>query len=330
MFAMFFFLFLETTVPAHAGHTPGPQSTRPTPVSLTTCSILPQRPPLAARQKTLLPSIANSAIHWCAAQGAISKVYESALEGYTEIRRGGKTALVRGDAAEAIAAALLEGANCTPRESDGRDSLLRFPLGDAHGLIRRYRRGGAMQHVLKDAYLFGNRPRREFDVHRRLEEKGLAVPPLLGVCWQRTGLLLRGAIATQELQGAHLRAWLATSPENQCETLEACGALIRRMHNLHIWHADLQVMNIVITKEGPFLIDFDNARYVSNLSPLLRGRNLLRLRRSFEKRALPVECFNALCAGYGIDALPEWLSRAYHLKGRLSGLLSGNNNNDNE
>ena len=245
------------------------------------------------------------------------------MDRYTRIKRGGKVALVQAWGAELLAAALLDGEGCVPVGEAGRGVLMRFSCPQGQGILRQYRRGGWIRHVLSDAYLLVNRPVRELQVHAELYTAGLAVPMPLGVCWERRGLLVRGAFASVEIPGMDLCAWLRSGPENAGTVVARCGALIRQMHDLHVWHADLQVKNVVIAEERPYLIDFDKAVIKPHLSPVLRARNLLRLRRSFDKNGLAPDFFRPLCEGYGMELLPGWLSRLYAVKGRLSDLASG-------
>ena len=242
---------------------------------------------------------------------------------YTRIERNNRVALVRTRDAEQIAGALIEGEGCTPADSIGRGALMRFPYSGGVGLVRRYRRGGLMCRFIEDAYVLANRPLREFMLHKHVEEHGLPAPPLLGVCWSRKGVLFRGAIATGEVPDAvDLDAYLRVHPDD-VDMLKACGALIRQMHEMRIWHADLQVKNILVAPDGPRLIDFDNARLLSRISPNQCARNLFRLRRSFEKRGFGRECFSAVLEGYGSAPLPSWLGCAYQAKAWVSDHLAG-------
>jgi len=232
-------------------------------------------------------------------------------------------ALVCDAYAEAVAAALIDGEGGAPAGVEGRGTVFRFVYPGGYGIIRRYLRGGFMRHFLKDAYLISNRPLREFRLHQYAIEQGLAVPALLGVCWRRRGGFVRGAIATQALDAVSLDVYLRRGAEDTEAQLRACGTLIRRMHDRDIWHADLHVRNILVGHGGPYLIDFDKAVRRSGLTRLQRARNLLRLRRSLEKNGLSLAFFQPLCEGYGVEALPEWLSRIYRSKGYLSDRISG-------
>ena len=99
------------------------------------------------------------------------------------------------------------------------------------------------------------------------------------------------------------------------ETLRRAGNVIKEMHNAGIFHADLQLRNILVENDTVLLIDFDNASVHSKLSLLQRQRNLLRLKRSFIKNHIPLAYFDALAASYGMDSFPDWLQHLYRARG---------------
>lgn len=242
---------------------------------------------------------------------------------FRAITRRRKTALVRTEWADTIAGALLDNDGCTEVRGEGRGALLRFRYENGWGVIRKYYRGGIVRHVLKDAYILHNRPARELRLHHYLFEQGLSVPMPLGACWERRGPCFRGAIATHQLEAPSLLERLRATPGSLDRTLRQCGCVIRQMHGLGVFHRDLQVRNILAGDNAVYLIDFDNARLRRNVPPLHRARNLLRLRRSFEKNHLPDDHFLLLCDGYGDTPIPRWLSRLYQLKGASSDLIFG-------
>ncbi|NIA12562.1 MAG: phosphotransferase [Nitrospiraceae bacterium] len=244
------------------------------------------------------------------------------LAGFTHISRGGAEALVREEWADVVSAALVEGEGCHPAGEGGRGALMRFAYPNGSGLVRRYRRGGVIRHFLKESYLLQNRPLRELGVHAFLQDEGLSVPVVLGAAWQRRGLWYRGAIASDEIASTTLLEYARERGAQAERVMDECGQLIRRMHELGVYHADLQVKNILIGEDRAYLIDFDNASRLPVVSDRLRARNLLRLRRSFEKHDLPGPLFRALCAGYGADAFPRWLDRLYRAKGTFSDYVS--------
>jgi len=101
-----------------------------------------------------------------------------------------------------------------------------------------------------------------------------------------------------------------------------CGAVIRRMHDLGVFHADLQVENLLVGDSAVHIIDFDNATIKPVVTRAARSRNLLRLKRSFEKRGLPLEAFELILGGYAREKPPQWLETLYALKNTASDALS--------
>ena len=237
------------------------------------------------------------------------------IKDYILHTHNGKNALVHPDHQDPVSAALLTGEGCEPTTVKGRTRLMRFPYPDGHGLVRAYTRGGVVRHFLKDTYPFVNRPLLELKILCYLHEKVLPVPLPLGVCWEQTPLGYRGALATQELSALPLVDYLGDTDEDPKEVLAQCGKRIRTMHELGVFHADLQVRNILVSLDGIYLIDFDNARKAQSLGRHQRARNLLRLRRSIEKNRMASHVFDEICAGYGEIQIPAWLSMLYTLRG---------------
>ncbi|MBN2311981.1 MAG: hypothetical protein JXR94_23590 [Candidatus Hydrogenedentes bacterium] len=242
---------------------------------------------------------------------------------YSKFSENRKTALVRDEWRLELAAALLDGTGCAPAGKTGRGEVARFEFTGGTGIVRKCRRGGIIRHFIKDAYLFSNRPLRELMVHEYLYEQGFAVPEPLGVAWERRGLVFRGSIATREVEGVNLLDYLGGAPESPEFTLERTGKLIREMHDLGVVHADLQVRNILIGPVHPYIIDFDKAQRRTTVSHTQRVRNLLRLRRSFDKNFIPLRFFTLICHGYGLDSVPWLLDFLYDTKGVVSDAVAG-------
>lgn len=240
------------------------------------------------------------------------------------LHSSGKTAIVR-SVDPAVEAALFERAGCEAVSSHGRAAVYRFPLTDGLGILRPYRRGGAVRLILNDSYLFVNRPRREWDIHGFLFDRGFQVPEPLGVVWERRGMVYRGAIATRWVDAVDILEFSGEDPEEARSIYRQLGETIRRMHDLGVYHADLQVKNILVRRDNSsvFIIDFDNARLVDRVSAILRARNLLRLRRSCAKNGMAAEAFAAIQQGYGMNTFPWWLDRLYRIKGSVSDAAAG-------
>ncbi len=244
------------------------------------------------------------------------------MDDFVLVAKGSTKALVHPVYREEVAAALLEGEGCSPVSLGGRGTLQEFSVGGSLGLIRQYRRGGLARFFLRDKYLLHNRPLRELNVLQRAHAAGVSVPEPLGVVWKRTGPTYSGAIATLRLEGVTLLEYLRSDSIDPSR-IEECGRAIRTMHDSGIYHADLQLENIIV---GPFhaaIIDFDNARIGKPLSHFARSRNLLRLRRSFAKNGVGEERFSQMLEGYGEFQFSCCLAAAYGLKDTASDTLAG-------
>jgi len=241
--------------------------------------------------------------------------------GFASVVQGVRSVVFRDEGGEQIRAALLNGDACVPASTEGRGTVLRFPYLDGHGLLRKYQRGGAIRFLLKDRYLLHNRPLRELRLHAYLYDKGFRVPKPLGVAWERRGICFTGAIATREVPSVNLQQYLRSQPASEDEVLRQCGRLIRAMHDLGVFHADLQIRNILVAPDGPLIIDFDNAALYEKLGRWRRSMNLLRLRRSFAKNGISLHCFDLLGEGYGGLDIPWILDGLYRIRGTLSGGL---------
>ena len=240
-------------------------------------------------------------------------------------RRGSTRVLADPETAEWVVPALLDGAGCRRLEvPGGRGHLVEFPVRDGWAVIRTFQRGGLLQGLNRDAYLLINRPLRELKIHSYLHEAGVPVPVPLGVRWERRGLWVRGAIASSRLEAQDLLSFLHTQAGDKKKWgLQEAAKTMRAMHDAGVFHADLQLRNILIGKEGAYLIDFDKGRRLGHVSDGMRARNLLRLRRSFDKCGCAPEWWGLLRDAYGALSIPAWLDAAYRLKGKGSDRLAG-------
>jgi len=191
----------------------------------------------------------------------------------------------------------------------GRGTTWFVAAGDRQLALRHYRRGGLIAKLSADRYIWlgeaRTRPVREFALHRRLQQLGLPVPPVVGVRLQRDGHSYRGDILTERLLDVRsLAARLASESLGVTDWI-ALGRVLRRFHDAGLDHADLNAHNILWRDAGEiFLIDFDRGELRSRRG-LWCDANLVRLRRSLLKvtRGLPADRFSetdwhSLLAGY--------------------------------
>ncbi|AWB32619.1 3-deoxy-D-manno-octulosonic acid kinase [Orrella marina] len=140
---------------------------------------------------------------------------------------------------------------------------------------------------------------REFDILAALAERsgqGLNVPrPVAAMACRTHGLFYRAALITQRIAQAE-----AFWKYDDGLIWERAGQMIARLHRAGVWHADLNVNNILIDPhEKIWLIDFDRARTGVTDPKRLYG-NLQRLERSVRKVCSERihDCWPMLLSGY--------------------------------
>lgn len=244
------------------------------------------------------------------------------MEGFAPIESPSWKGWIKEGEQATLLPAFLEGTGCAP-VTGGRGTTFLLELESGKAYLRRYQRGGAVRFILKKSYYNDNRALREFELLLKLKRNGLPVPEVLGACWKSRLGWYQGAIATRALEGETLYDYLRNTRNNPEYVLREAGMAIRKLHDLHVWHADLQLRNIMATPDGVYLIDFDNACQLKRWPQNAGHRNMLRLKRSFEKSGIPVSCFDMICEGYGGNTPPKWLRDAYRLKGLLSDGIGG-------
>ncbi len=169
-----------------------------------------------------------------------------------------------------------------PVTAGGRAAAWFVRVDGFDAVLRDYRRGGLVARFVQDRYFWtglqNTRAFREFDLMRTLWREGLPVPRPLGAAVWKRGLTYRAALLTQRIPDAQP---LAHTTE---QTLwKRAGVAIAAMHRFGVWHADLNVFNVLCDAQGKiWLIDFDRGR-LETLPPEKRAENLSRLLRSAKK-----------------------------------------------
>jgi 3-deoxy-D-manno-octulosonic acid kinase len=180
-------------------------------------------------------------------------------------------------------------------------------------LIRRYQRGGLLRRLNRGTYLVGNRAIREARVTELARAGGVRAPIVVAAIERPRTLGYTAVLATLWIPlAAELASWLRAAPEEaRSGGLFRVGGQLGRMHAAAIAHPDLNLRNFLVV-EPPgspqpevHVIDFDRARtYAGGVPATRRRRDLLRLRRSAAKLAIPLSAGDwlALREGYG----PAW------------------------
>jgi 3-deoxy-D-manno-octulosonic acid kinase len=177
----------------------------------------------------------------------------------------------------------------------GRGAVWAVSLGDhERGVLRWYRRGGAVRHLIHDRY-FGWTPRpiRELALTEEVIRRGIPAPQVLAARVDRLPWgWYRGAIVTRELTDAATFAEeLRRHPDGGIRTdlLTTVGRAVRDLHDRGVHHRDLNATNILVSRRADAwqvaFIDFDRADVHQRVAPRIRRRELRRLERSLLKLA---------------------------------------------
>jgi hypothetical protein len=177
----------------------------------------------------------------------------------------------------------------------GRRALKSMNLkSGGSALIRAYHHGGLMRAVTRDIFVsWPPRPFRELAITEELRRRGVPTVEVYAGCVERLhGPFYRAWLVTRELEGAQ-DLWAALQSGFAEEigierVMRAVAKSLRAVHGYGIYHADLNLKNILIRNERAgaraYVIDFDKAKLL--LGPLpaqLARRNLDRLLRSVGK-----------------------------------------------
>ncbi|GGW55049.1 hypothetical protein GCM10008111_08850 [Alishewanella tabrizica] len=179
--------------------------------------------------------------------------------------------------------------------STGRNTAYFVQHGEHKLVLRHYYRGGLVGKVLHDQFwlqpVTQSRAMQEYQLLSWMRAQGLAVPRPVAASYQRSGLIYRADLLIELIPDSKdLAAILQQRAITQSEW-QAVGAAIAQMHQLGVYHSDLNCRNIMLDASGKvWLIDFDKC---SRRSPgEWTEQNLARLLRSFNKEKGKLAVFN--------------------------------------
>jgi hypothetical protein len=174
-----------------------------------------------------------------------------------------------------------------------RQSAFPLTLDDGVELFaRRCRRGGLIASLLSDLYVgIVPRPFTELSVTVEAMRRGIPVAEPMGAMVDWVGpALYRGFFLTRAVGGMTLWEFIKTDDDLTVRThvLEQARASIAAMHDKGLFHADLNLHNLIVTRAGEsftvVIIDLDKARlFDSPVSHAMRLANAARLTRSARK-----------------------------------------------
>jgi 3-deoxy-D-manno-octulosonic acid kinase len=172
---------------------------------------------------------------------------------------------------------------------EGRGTVWFLSAPEGQWVLKRYVRGGMMQSLLKDAYLFTGFMRtrmvREFNLLCQMRSQGLPVPTPVAAYAVKVGpFFYGGSLITERITESASLASLIVEDAMSEEGWLSVGSTIAEFHRAGICHYDLNVTNVLNRQDQWFLIDFDKCRFMSATSAgTWRRANLQRFRRSLGK-----------------------------------------------
>jgi len=204
----------------------------------------------------------------------------------------GVRAAIRRDLVPELAPWLLAPRLSLPADAErlesGRGPAYRVRLVDGtRVIVRIYRLGGLVARFVHETYVgLSPRPFRELAVTVEARRRGVAAPEVIAARVEGR-LVYRGALVTVEVPAAAtLLDAMRLAPDGAArqQLAIATGRALATLHGAGVFHADLNVTNILVRGTDVVLLDFDRARVVPPpLSATARRRNLRRLARSVAK-----------------------------------------------
>ena len=191
----------------------------------------------------------------------------------------------------------------------GRGITWFFKINNDEFVLRHYHRGGLVGKLIKDSYFYtglkSTRAYQEFVVTQQLVDKQLPAPKPIAGQVIKQGLFYQADLITEKIPGANDLVAVLKDRALNSDDYKQIGNMIRRFHDVNLWHADLNTHNIILDGEGKWwLIDFDRCQFKAAANSWKQA-NLARLKRSFVKEQSKEPGFNwqekdwdLLLAGY--------------------------------
>ena len=186
----------------------------------------------------------------------------------------------------------------------GRNVIPCIPIkgSDDRMIIKHYEHGGLFRKITRDVLLGNSRPFRELVILETAFQKGILVPEALAARVDRIfGPFYKGEITYKEIpHSTNLLEYLKRLNRRPKEEkisakrkiINSLAEAIKKMHASGIYHADLNIRNVLIRNTGKgiqvYLLDFACSKVIENISLRAKIKNLTRLNRSCEKWKAPL------------------------------------------
>ncbi len=201
---------------------------------------------------------------------------------FREYQQGHTTFIHRPAALDTIKKIPSRGPFGEPSHLNGRGTIYIF---EKNFIVRHLTHGGALRWLTGDRFLGWGRTRRELEINHLLIANRILTPEIIGARLIRKGCFRRIDVISRRIHDSiDLLTWFEQPRDEGRTILNKTGKLIRQVHDLGIWHADLHIKNILLDDQlDPWILDLDKARHYKTLSRRQRARNLERFYRSCRK-----------------------------------------------
>ncbi|MGD9277973.1 MAG: lipopolysaccharide kinase InaA family protein, partial [Desulfobacterales bacterium] len=173
----------------------------------------------------------------------------------------------------------------------GRTSITVVPLeGIGSVVIKHYRRGGIIRHLIKQRYLKCGKTRcqMEYEQLQKVRSLGINAPEPVAFAY-RGRLFYQCWLVTREIKDHQTLVQISLSNQEQArmvmqEVVKQVTILIKNK----ILHVDLHPGNAIVDNQNRvYLLDFDKAGTFLRGKNALRRRYLRRWNRAIQKHGLP-------------------------------------------
>ena len=151
--------------------------------------------------------------------------------------------------------------------------------------LKRFRRGGLTAPLWRDRYPRASRLVAALAASAEAARRGVPTPEAVALLVERDrGPLVRGYLATEEIEGAEDLARRAVRGAATRRDVEEAMRAVRRMHDRGVVHPDLNLGNLLMTVGEVYVVDLDRVTFsASPVSQRRRRRALRRIERSCAK-----------------------------------------------
>lgn len=181
-------------------------------------------------------------------------------------------------------------------QSVGRNTTYFFQFEQTNYVLRHYYRGGLIGKIASDGYFYTGLKRsrvyREFDLLEKMKALNLPVPTPVAARLTRRAHLYSADIIMQQIEQAEDIFHILTKQSLDNSVWQKIGQTIARFHQAGVFHADLNIHNIMLDQqERVWIIDFDRGCFKSPATSWQKN-NINRLLVSLKKEKTRQKPFN--------------------------------------